>query len=381
MEALFTEEHRHLREVVRRAVDKHIAPLARSLDEEDRPNESVLALLHDLGVLSLCVPERLGGSARDAVACSIVTEEISKASPAIGVMCVANWATMNVLAARPSPVTDAMLGRWLARPTLGSYCLSEPRGGSDAGNLETRATRSGGGYIINGTKCWITNGGVSQVAVVVAATRPGVGARGTTAFVLDTGTAGFEVTRLERKMGTRGTTLAEIRLTNVVVDESQRVGAEGEGLSLAMESQNISRVALGACCVGLAQAALDHAVAYGNERTQFGQPIGKFQGMQFKYAEMATKIEAARSLVYRCARVINDTGAASRESRRLAAMTKLFTSDMAMEVTIEAVQAFGGCGYIQGAPVEMLMRDAKVFQIFAGTNEIQKNTIAKLLQS
>ena len=292
-------------------------------------------------------------------------------------MTVANWATINVLAARPSAVTAGFLARWMRAPILGSYCLTEPRGGSDASHLETTARLEGDRYVLNGTKCYITNGGLASVYVIIAMTERELGARGTTAFVTDAGAPGLAITRLEDKMGTRGCTLAEVTLTDLEVPVENRVGKEGEGLSLAMESQNVSRVTLAAACVGMAQAALDHAHAYAHERIQFGHPIAEFQALQFRFADMATRIEAARSLVYRTAQVIRTEGQGSRDSRRLAAMSKLFASDTAMAVTVDAVQMFGGAGYIKGNPCEMLMRDAKVFQIFAGTNEIQRRAIFK----
>lgn len=371
------EEQQAFKEMITRAVREQIAPRAIEMDRTDQVDELFLPLLHRLGVLTMCHPEANEGPGLDPVNCCIATEAIASASPALAVMTVANWATVNVLAARPSKATSAFLARWMRGPTLGSYCLTEPRGGSDVSHLDTTAHRKGDRYVINGTKCFITNCGLSSVYVIVAATDRKAGAHGTTAFVTEAPVSGLEITRLEDKMGTRGCPLAELTITDLELPVENRVGAEGEGLSLAMESQNVSRVTLAAACVGLAQAALDHAYAYSHQRMQFNRPIAEFQALQFRFADMATSIEAARSLVYRTAQVIKREGQGSRNARRLAAMSKLYASDVAMAVTVDAVQIFGGAGYIKGNPCEMLMRDAKVFQIFAGTNEIQRRAIFK----
>ncbi|MGE3992581.1 acyl-CoA dehydrogenase family protein [Pseudorhodoplanes sp.] len=372
-----TAEQGLFRDAVVSAAQQAIFPKTVEMDRTDVLPDTILPLLQELGVLTMCHPESAGGVGLDPVTCCLATEALGSVSPAIAVMTVANWAAVNVLTARPSNIGGRFLQRWIEKPTVGSYCLTEPRGGSDAGHLETTAVRKGDRYIINGTKCFITNGGVSSVYVIVAATDQGAGSRGTTAFVTDANAPGLTVSRLEDKMGTRGCALAEITLTDLEVPVENRIGQEGEGLALAMESQNVSRVTLAASCVGLAQGALDHAYRYANERVQFGRKIAEFQGLQFKFADMATNIEAARSLVYRTANIIKAEGQGSANARRLAAMSKLYASDVAMSVTVEAVQMFGGYGYIKGNPCEMLMRDAKVFQIFAGTNEIQRRAIFK----
>jgi alkylation response protein AidB-like acyl-CoA dehydrogenase len=372
-----TPEQTLFRNSIEAAVRQKIAPHVVEMDRSDRIPDSFLPLLHDLGVLTMCHPEDAGGPGFDPITCCLATEALAMGSPAVAVMTVANWAAVNVLTARRSNVADQFLKRWNETPTLGSYCLTEPRGGSDAAHIETTAELKDDRYVVNGTKCFITNGGLSSIYVIVAATDRGAGARGTTAFVVDSSAPGLKVSRLEDKMGIRGCTLAEIVLTNLEIPVENRVGNEGEGLSLAMESQNVSRVTLAAACVGLAQAALDHAYAYAQERVQFGRKIAEFQALQFRFADMATSIEAARALVYKTANIIRTGGMASLEARRLSAMSKLYASDVAMAVTVEAVQMFGGAGYIKGNPCEMLMRDAKVFQIFAGTNEIQRRAVFK----
>ncbi|CAH1387502.1 acyl-CoA dehydrogenase family protein [Candidatus Nitrotoga sp. M5] len=372
-----TSEQKFFKETLTKAVQQQIAPKTIEMDQTDILPSTVIPLLQELGVLTMCHGKSYGGPGFDPVTCCLVTEILGAVSPAIAVMTVTNWAAINLLAARPTNVNIQFLRRWIDSPTLGSYCLTEPRGGSDVGNLETMAVRKGDRYVINGTKCYITNGGLSSVYVIVAATDRNAGARGTTAFVADAGTSGLSVSRLEDKMGTRGCPLAEITLTDVEVPIENRVGEEGEGLTLAMESQNVSRVTLAAACVGLAQGALDHAYRYASERVQFGRKINEFQALQFKLADMATSIEAARALVYQTANIIKVEGQSSKNARRFAAMAKLYASDVAMAVTIDAVQLFGGAGYIKGNPCEMLMRDAKVFQIFAGTNEIQRRAIFK----
>jgi alkylation response protein AidB-like acyl-CoA dehydrogenase len=372
-----TSEQMLFRDSIINAAQREIAPKTVEMDRSDVLPESVLPLLQKLGVLTMCHSEAVGGVGLDPVTCCLATEALGRVSPAIAVMTVANWAAVNVLTARPSNVGARFLRQWLEAPTLGSYCLTEPRGGSDAGHLETTAVRKGDRYVINGTKCFITNAGLSSIYVIVAATNNGAGSRGTTAFVTNADVPGLNASRLEDKMGTRGCTLAEVTLTDLEVPVENRIGEEGEGLALAMESQNVSRVTLAASCVGLAQGALDHAYRYANERVQFGRKIADFQGLQFRFADMATSIEAARALVYQTANIIKTEGQGSPNSRRLAAMSKMYASDVAMSVTVDAVQMFGGYGYIKGNPCEMLMRDAKVFQIFAGTNEIQRRAIFK----
>jgi len=377
-------EQSMVRDTVRRATRERIAPYAEQVDREDRWVPGYMDTILELGLLGMAVPVDSGGQQSDLVSQCIVMEELFGASAAAGLMVSATWACANTIARRPSAATKPFLDRIVATGCLGSYCLSEPNAGSDAANVQTVAKRDGDHYVINGTKCWITNGGDAGVYVVLATVRPGTRAKGTAAFVMDAETPGLRATRFEDKMGTRGARLAEITLDNVRIPVSQRIGDEGDGLRIVMESQNVSRLYMAAACVGLAQAALDHSVAYAKQRVQFGKPIAEFQMVRGLLADMAVHTEAARVVTYDTAVQIDASptkggGAGERHVRKMAAIAKVLTSDAAMKVTSDAVQVHGGYGYMRNGPVERLMRDAKIFQIFAGTNQIQHLAIAKEL--
>ena len=379
-----TEEQALIRDTVARAAATRIAPFAEQVDREDRWVPGYMETIRELGLIGMAVPSDTIGQQSDLISQCLVMEELFKASSAAGLMVSASWACINTLARRPSAAMRPFLNRFAANECLGSYCLTEPDAGSDAANVETHARRDGNEFIINGTKCYITNGGDAGIYVVLTTTSPGTGSRGTTAFVVDAETPGLRATRFEDKMGTRGARLAEITLEDVRVPAAQMVGREGEGLRIVMESQNVSRMYMAAAALGLAQAALDHACGYAKERVQFGKPIASFQMVRGLIADMAIRTESARAVTYNAAAMIDRSPTkggdrADGEVRKLAAIAKCLTSDVAMRVTTDAVQVLGGFGYLRNGPVERLMRDAKVFQVFAGTNQIQQLAIAREL--
>lgn len=373
-----------VQETVRRAASERIQPFAEQVDREDRWVPEYLETIRELGLLGLPVPTDAGGQEADLTTQCIVMEELFGASSAAGLMVSATWACANTISRRPSDTGSAFLRRLAANECLGSYCLTEPEAGSDASNIKTVAKRDGDDYVISGTKCYITNGGDAGIYVVLAATTPGIGSKGTTAFIVDGDSPGLRATRFEDKMGTRGARLAEITFNDVRIPGSQRIGQEGEGLRIIMESQNVSRIYMAAAALGIAQAALNHAVLYAKERVQFGKPISEFQLVRGLLADMSIATESARAVTYNAARLIDSSptkggSADDREVRKLAAIAKCVTSDAAMKVTSDAVQVLGGYGYLRTGPVERLMRDAKIFQIFAGTNQIQQLAIAREL--
>jgi len=325
-------------------------------------------------------PERYGGDGADAISCSILIEEIARVCASssltalISKLCVIpviEWGSEDL---RSRYVPRIASGQW-----QGSYCLSEPDAGSDAAAMKTTARRDGDQYLLNGTKYWITNAGVSDLYTVFAKTDPEGGARGISCFVVERDW-GVEFGKLESKMGVRGSPTGEVIFRDVAVPVANRVGAEGEGFSIAMRTLDRSRPMIGAQAVGIAQGALDYAARYLGERHQFGRPIGDFQGLRFMIADMDMRTEAARALVYQALERV-EAGDPYQDVTAMSAMAKCFASDTAMAVTTDAVQLLGGNGYTTSHPVERFMRDAKVTQIYEGTNQVQRLVIARELLS
>jgi alkylation response protein AidB-like acyl-CoA dehydrogenase len=329
---------------------------------------------------ALAVPEEYGGAGADSVTFAIMIEELARVSASVSL-------TLNISPLAMIPVknwgSDDLKRRYLPRIASGewqgSYCLSEAGAGSDAASLATRAERDGDVYVLTGTKMWITNAGVSDVYVVFAKTDPAARSRGISAFVVEK-EWGVRFGTFEHKLGMRGSPTGEVIFDGVRVPVENRIGDEGEGFRIAMETLNRSRPTIGAQAVGIAQGAIDASIAYMKEREQFGKPIAEFQGLQFMLADMAMRTEAARALVYRACEAV-DAGAPSSELAKLGAMAKCFASDVAMEATTNAVQIHAGVGYTKEYPVERMMRDAKVTQIYEGTNQIQRVVMARELLS
>jgi alkylation response protein AidB-like acyl-CoA dehydrogenase len=372
-----SEEERQTRDLARDIARERIAPLAAHVDEtEEYPAES-LRHLAESGLGGAWIPEAYGGAGLGALAFCLITEEIAWACAATAVIHLVQYAGGHPIVAHG---TEAQKRRYLPRLAAGeitaAFSLSEPGAGSDAGGLATTAVRKGDRYLLNGTKLWVTNGSHAGVLTLFATVDPSRGHRGITAFLVEPGFPGFALGKAERKMGIRGSPTVAIHLADCEVPVENRLGEEGEGFRVALSVLDRSRPAVGAEAVGIAQAALDAATGYAKERRQFDRPIADFQGVQFMLADMAMQVHGARLMVHHAAALV-DRGA-SRAALE-ASMAKCFASDAAMRVTTDAVQIFGGYGYTREYPVERFMRDAKVTQIYEGTNQIQRIVVAREL--
>jgi butyryl-CoA dehydrogenase len=368
------EQQEIIRDLARRIAQEKVKPIAAELDEtEEFPHEVVKALAaSDLFAVSF--PEEYGGLGGGVLDLCLVVEELSRACAGVAVTYAASFLGSLPLVLAGSPEQKArFLPDLSSGSQLAAFGLTEAEAGSDAAAIATTAVRQGDDYVLNGTKQWITNGGEAGLYTVIALTDKKRGARGASAFLVEKGTPGFSFGKKEKKMGIRCSATRELVFEDCRIPRENLLGKEGGGFVLALKTLDRARPGVGAQSVGLAQGALDVALAYSRQRRQFGQAISSFQAIQHKLADMATHIEAARALVYATARTI-DAGA--KEYARESAMCKLFASDVAMRVAIEAVQVLGGYGYMRDYPAEKYMRDAKITQIYEGTNEIQRNVIA-----
>lgn len=373
-----SEEHQAIREAVRALSDAKIAPFAAEVDEEARyPQEAADALLA-ADFHAPHVPEEYGGGGADALATVIVIEEIARACVSSSLIPAVNkLGSLPVQISGSEELKAKYLGK-LARGEGGfSYALSEPDAGSDAGGMKTRAVRDGDHWVLNGVKRWITNAGESEYYTVMAVTDPEKKTRGgISAFVVEKSDEGVSFGAPEKKLGIKGSPTREVYLDNVRIPADRMIGEEGSGFATAMKTLDHTRVTIAAQAVGVAQGALDYALEYAKERTQFGKAIADFQGLQFLLAEMGMKVEAARQMTYAAA------GRSERGDDDLTffgAAAKCFASDVAMEVTTNAVQVLGGYGYTRDYPVERMMRDAKITQIYEGTNQVQRIVMARQL--
>ena len=373
-----SDDQRAIRDLARKIARERIAPHAARYDEaESYPEDSISALIES-GLYGIWVPEAYGGTDLGCLALSLVTEEVAAACAATATQYLDQpLGGLPILLFGNEVQKKKYLPTLATGERLAAYSLSEPGAGSDAAGLKTTAVRRGDHYVLNGSKQWCTNGDHADVITVFATVDPAKRAKGITAFLVEKGTPGFEVGKKERKLGIRASPTVALHFSDCAIPVAQRLGGEGEGFRIARSTLDVTRPATGAMAVGIAQAALDAAVGYARERQQFGQPIAAFQGIQFMLADMAMNIEAARALVSECARA-GDAGDWKRLNT-LASMAKCFGSDMAMKVTTDAVQIFGGYGYTMDYPVERMMRDAKLTQIFEGTNQIQRVVIAREL--
>jgi butyryl-CoA dehydrogenase len=372
-----SDDQRMIRDLARKIARERIAPHAAHYDEtETYPDESMRAILES-GLFGIWVPEEYGGSAMGCLALSLVTEEIAAACAATATQYLDQpLGGLPILLAGTEEQRKKYLPRLATGELLSAYSLSEPGAGSDAAGLRTTAVRRGGHYVLNGSKQWCTNGDHADVVTVFATVDASRRAKGVTAFLVEKGTPGFSVGKKEKKLGIRASPTVALHFTDCAVPVEQRLGAEGEGFKIAMRTLDITRPATGSMAVGIAQAALDAAVGYARERQQFGQPIGAFQGIQFMLADMAMAVHGARLMVHHAARQVD---AGITDNTLEASMAKCFAADAAMKVTIDAVQVFGGYGYTREYPVERYMRDAKIMQIYEGTNQIQRLIVAKAL--
>jgi alkylation response protein AidB-like acyl-CoA dehydrogenase len=372
-----SEEHQAIREAVRAVCDAKVAPHATEVDESAEFPKAAYDALAGADFAAPHIAEQYGGAGADALATCIVIEEVARADASASLIPGVNkLGTMPLILAGSEEIKQRYLTPVAAGDAMFSYCLSEPEAGSDAASMRTRATRDGDAWVLNGVKRWITNAGVSDYYTVFAVTDPDAGARGISAFVVEKTDQGVSFGAPEKKLGIKGSPTREVYFDNVRIPGDRIIGAEGSGFATAMRVLDHTRVTIAAQAVGIAQGALDYALGYAKERQQFGKPIADFQGLQFMLADMGMKIEAARQLTYAAA------GRSERDDDDLTffgAAAKCFASDTAMQVTVDAVQVLGGYGYTRDYPVERMMRDAKITQIYEGTNQVQRIVMARQL--
>ena len=378
----FTEEQTAIRELAREIAEKELRPVAAQYDVSGEFPWPVVKTMADADLFRTFLPEEYGGidGGTPTMNLVLVTEELSRACAGIA-LALAGTAlgAMPILLSGSDEQRKRFLPDIAAGKRLAAFALTEPEAGSDAGGIRTTALKDGDDYVLNGTKQWITNGGDAEIYTVIALTNPSKGPRGASAFIVEKDTPGFTFGKKEDKMGIRASSTRELHFADCRVPATNLIGREGTGFITAMRTLDASRPGVGAQALGIAQGALDLAVAYACERRQFGSPISAFQGLRFSLADMATKIEAARALIYATSRYM-DTKPKERPTI-YSAMSKLFASDVAVQVTIDALQVFGGYGYMRDYPIEKFMRDAKITQIYEGTNQIQRDEISKILVS
>lgn len=377
MDFHFNEEQQMMRRMVRDFANKEISPFIPVMEETEQFPLHIVKKMGEMGLMGIPVPEEWGGAGADFVSYILAINEISRVSATLGVILSVHTSvgTNPILCFGTEEQKHQYVTKLAAGEYLGAFALTEPHAGSDASSIRTQAVRKGDAYILNGSKIFITNGGVADTYITFAVTDPGKGARGISAFIVDKDTPGLTVGKKEKKMGLHGSNTTELVFDNAVVPATNLLGNEGEGFTIAMANLDKGRIGIAAQALGIAEAALHYATEYAKERKQFGQEIGKLQAVGFKLADMATKAEAARLLVYRAAWLCSKGLPCTKE----ASMAKLFASDAAMKLATEAVQVFGGYGYTREYPVERLFRDAKITQIYEGTNEIQHLVITKQL--
>jgi alkylation response protein AidB-like acyl-CoA dehydrogenase len=374
-----TDDQLEFRATIRQIVAERVAPRAAEIDAKAEYPWDIRRLFAEHDLLGLPFPEEYGGTGTGTLMLNLAIEEIARACASSAlILMIQELGTLPIQLFGSEELKQRFLPRCASGEWSPAFALSEPEAGSDPGGMITRAVRDGDEWVINGTKNWITNLGVADFYVVFAKTDPSAGrSRGVSAFVVEADRPGFSVGKLEHKLGIKGSPTGQPIFDDVRVPAGHLIGEENRGMSVALGTLDHSRLGVAAQAVGIAQGATDHAAAYARERRQFGQPIADFQGIQFKLADMETRTAAARELLYRaCSKI--DRGEA--DAGKYSAMAKLFASDTAMAVTVEAVQVLGGYGYVNEYPVERYMRDAKITQIYEGTNEIQRLVIARSLR-
>ncbi|EHQ89434.1 acyl-CoA dehydrogenase family protein [Desulfosporosinus youngiae] len=370
-----TDEQKELQAMVRKFTKNEIIPVAAEYDQKNEMPWPIIQKGFEIGLWNFNLPQKYNGLELDHVTEAILIEEL-----AYGCLGISGAWDGNTLALTPILIagTEEQQDRWLPqfaeKPLLGSFCLTEPGAGSDAKSMVTRAEKVGDDYIINGTKCFITHGGIASMYTVFAKVK---GSKKISAFLVSGDNPGVSMGKVEDKLGDRASHIAEVIFEDVRVPAKDLLGQEGDGFKIAMQTLDRTRMSIGAAAVGVARRALEESIEYAKVRTQFGKPIGQHQGIGFMLADMATKVEAARSLVFLAASEID----AKRIDPKFGAMCKLYAADIAMEVTVDAVQIHGGYGYMKDYPVEKLMRDAKILQIYEGTQQVQRMVIAGRLLS
>ena len=371
-----TREQSDFLEVIRQIVVEKVTPRAAEIDESGEFPEDLRQLFAEQDLMGLPFEERYGGTGTGTLMLCAAIEEIAKGCASTSLILAAqDLASLPIRLFGSDEMKDEWLPRMASGELLGAFALSEPDAGSDPGAMRTRATKTDGGWILNGAKNWITNSGIADFYVTFAVTDPEVKfSKGITAFLVEADSEGFRIDALEKKMGMKGSPTGQPIYEEVFVPDGNVIGEVGRGFAVAMETLDRSRLGVAAQAVGIAQGATDYAAAYAKDRTAFGRPINELQGIQFKLADMETTTAAARELLYRAAALVE---AEDPLMGKYSAMAKLFASDVAMQVTTEAVQVLGGFGYVKEYPVERMMRDAKLTQIYEGTNEIQRVVVAR----
>ena len=371
-----TDEQKMLIEMVRDFVNHEVVPFVPNMEKGEFPRH-LIKKMGDLGLMGIPIPTEYGGAGMDFKSYILVIHEISKVSPALGAILSVHTSvgTNPILFFGTEKQKRHYVPKLASGQYLGAFCLTEPSAGSDASSLQTRAVKDGDEYIINGSKIFITNGGEADVYIVFAKTNPNAGSKGITAFIVEKGTPGLIIGKDEKKMGLHGSRTVEITFENMRVLETNRLGDEGDGYKIALANLDAGRIGIAAQSLGIAEGAFELALGYAKTREQFGKPIINHQGVGFKLADMATRIEATKQLVYHAAELKNEGKKCAKES----SMAKMFASDTAMYVATEAIQIHGGYGYTKEYDVERYFRDAKVTQIYEGTNEIQKLVISRHL--
>ncbi|MFO7929408.1 MAG: acyl-CoA dehydrogenase family protein [Candidatus Humimicrobiaceae bacterium] len=373
MDYFLNEEQQMIKDICRQITEERIKPVRAELDEKEIFPSDILKEIGQSDLFRLFIPEEYGGMGTGIFEVCLATEELSRGCLSVATSYAASGlGFLPILISGSEEQKKKYLPDLASGKKLAAFGLTEPEAGSDAGGIKTKAENKGDHYIINGTKQWITNGGEADIYTIFAMTDPQRGSRGASAFILEKGMEGFEFGKKENKMGIRASATRELIFNNCKVPAENIIGREGMGFLVAMKTLDNSRPAVGAQAVGVAQGALEEALGYAKIRRQFDSTIASFQAVRHMLADMATKVEAARNLVYHSAKVV-DSG--SKDVSRISAMAKMFASDIAMEVTTDAVQIFGGYGYMKEYPVEKMMRDAKILQIYEGTNQIQRDVI------
>ncbi len=377
MDYFFDEDQQMIRELARQIAQEKVVPVRAELDEKEEFPTEIIKVIAQSDLFAIFVPEEYGGLGKSATELCIAVEELSKACLGVSTSYAADaLGTYPIILFGSEDQKNRYLPDIASGKRLVAFGLTEANAGSDAAGIQTTAIKDGDHYILNGTKQWITNGGEAEIYTIIAMTDKAKGARGATAFIVEKNTPGFTFGKKEKKMGIRASVTCELIFNDCKIPRENIIGREGMGFIVTMKTLDQSRIGVGAQGVGLAHGALDEAIRFAHQRIQFGKPVISFQAVQHMLADMATQTEAARSLVYSVAKYI-DSGA--KDVSKASAMAKVFATDTAMKVTTDAVQVMGGSGYMREYPVEKMMRDAKILQIYEGTNQIQRNIIGQSL--
>ena len=377
MQMQFTDEQEMMRKMVRDFAQKEVAPAVEQMEKEDRFPRELIDRMGELGLMGIPIPESYGGSGMDYISYIIAIHELSKVSATLGVILSVHTSvgTNPILMFGTDEQKQHYLPKLAAGEYVGAFALTEPSAGSDASSLKTIAKRDGDHYILQGSKVFITNGGEADTYITFARTGEAPGSKGISAFIVEKDSPGLIIGKKEKKMGLRGSNTVELTFDQCRISKSQLLGTQGKGFKIAMAILNVGRIGIAAQALGIGEGALEHAIAYAKERKQFGKSIAANQGISFKLADMATEVEAAKLLTYQAAALVEQGASCAKE----VSMAKMYASKTAMRTAIETVQIFGGYGYTEDYPAERYFRDAKVTEIYEGSNEIQRIVIAKNL--